>query len=53
MDGGSTDTYTGLPQHIKAAIRVLETARPLGRPDEPFGWETELSVAPWAIHVAG
>lgn len=36
-----------------AGLDVLETARPLGRPDEPFQWETELTVAPWAIYVAG
>jgi SAM-dependent methyltransferase len=25
--------------------------RPLGRPDEPFGWISELKVAPWRIDV--
>jgi SAM-dependent methyltransferase len=36
-----------------AGLRVLETARPLGRADEPFDWVTETAVAPWAIHVMG
>ena len=36
-----------------AGLELLETARPLGRPDEPFPWTTERTVAPWAIHVAG
>ena len=36
-----------------AGLRVLETARPLGRADEPFDWVTETVVAPWAIHVMG
>lgn len=36
-----------------AGLRVLETARPLGRDDQPFDWVTETEVAPWAIHVMG
>lgn len=36
-----------------AGLDVLETARPLGRPDEPFAWVSETEVAPWAIHVMG
>jgi SAM-dependent methyltransferase len=36
-----------------AGLRVLETARPLGREDEPYDWVTETTVAPWAIHVMG
>lgn len=36
-----------------AGLEVFETARPLGRPDEPFAWVTETTVAPWAIHVMG
>ena len=36
-----------------AGLQVLETARPLGRADEPFAWVSETTVAPWAIHVMG
>ncbi len=36
-----------------AGLRVLETARPLGRPDDGYAWVSETAVAPWAIHVLG
>lgn len=45
------DDYAAL--FAAAGLDVLETARPRGRPEEPFHWETELAVAPWAIYVAG
>jgi SAM-dependent methyltransferase len=34
-----------------AGLELLETHRPLGRPDEPFAWTTELDVAPWTLYV--
>ena len=36
-----------------AGLRVLETARPLGRTDDGYAWVSETAVAPWAIHVMG
>lgn len=36
-----------------AGLALLETHRPLGRPDEPYPWGTELTVSPWALYVAG
>ncbi|CAN5701740.1 hypothetical protein BH23GEM9_BH23GEM9_20070 [soil metagenome] len=34
-------------------LALLETHRPLGRPDEPYPWATELHVSPWALYVCG
>ncbi len=45
------DDYRAMAE--AAGLRVLETARPLGREDEPYAWVTETTVAPWAIHVMG
>ena len=36
-----------------AGLEVLETHRPLGRPDEPYAWQTELDVSPWLLYVLG
>jgi SAM-dependent methyltransferase len=35
----------------RAGLELLATHRPLGRADEPYAWDVELSVSPWAIHV--
>ena len=43
------EDYRSLAGH--AGLAVAEIHRPLGRADEPFGWVTETSIAPWAIHV--
>lgn len=32
-----------------AGLRVLECLRPLGYPDEPVAWVSELEVSPWAL----
>jgi SAM-dependent methyltransferase len=37
----------------RAGLRLLETHRPLGRPDEPFDWVNETRVSPWVIYVTG
>lgn len=37
--------------YLEAGLTLLETHRPLGRPDEPFHWLTETRVSPWAIYV--
>ncbi|HSK19663.1 MAG TPA: class I SAM-dependent methyltransferase [Longimicrobiales bacterium] len=34
-----------------AGLDVLEMHRPLGRPDEPYAWQTELHTSPWLLYV--
>jgi ubiquinone/menaquinone biosynthesis C-methylase UbiE len=34
-----------------ARLRVLEKYEPLGREDEPYSWQSETKIAPWAIYV--
>jgi len=36
-----------------AALVPLETARPLGRADEPHPWVSETRIAPWVVYVLG
>lgn len=45
------DDYRAMAE--AAGLRVLETARPLGRADDGYAWVSETAVAPWAIHVMG
>lgn len=35
----------------EARLRPIRTHRPLGRPDEPYAWVSETTVAPWVIYV--
>ncbi len=35
----------------RAKLRVIETHNPLGKPNEPYEWVNETSIAPWVIHV--
>jgi ubiquinone/menaquinone biosynthesis C-methylase UbiE len=37
--------------YARAGLRVLEAHRPLGRPDEPYVWIAETTVAPWVVYV--
>lgn len=37
----------------QAGLEVLEMHKPLGKPEEPFDWVNETSVAPWTIYVLG
>ncbi|MBI5434784.1 MAG: methyltransferase domain-containing protein [Planctomycetes bacterium] len=37
----------------RAGLELLETHRPLGRPDEPQRWVSETTVAPWSLYVLG
>lgn len=37
----------------QAGLQVLQMQRPLGRPEEPYDWVSETTVAPWAIYVLG
>jgi hypothetical protein len=32
-------------------MRLVEECRPLGRADEPWPWEAELTIPPWVIYV--
>jgi SAM-dependent methyltransferase len=34
-----------------SGLHLSALHRPLGRADEPYQWQSELSVAPWVIHV--
>jgi SAM-dependent methyltransferase len=34
-----------------AQLAVLEEAKPLGRPEEPYEWVSETAVPPWVIYV--
>ena len=34
-----------------AGLDLIACHRPLGREDEPYQWQAELSVAPWVIYV--
>jgi SAM-dependent methyltransferase len=35
-----------------AGLEPVETHLPLGREGEGYAWDTELRIAPWAVHVA-
>ncbi|MBK8127713.1 MAG: hypothetical protein IPK53_01875 [bacterium] len=39
--------------YAQAGLQVLELHRPLGKPEEPFAWKSETTVAPWTIYVLG
>ena len=34
-----------------AGLKVVATYAPLGKPEEPYQWKSELTVAPWLIYV--
>ena len=34
-----------------ASLKLLETHRPLGKPEEPYQWINEIRIAPWIIYV--
>jgi SAM-dependent methyltransferase len=36
-----------------ARLELLASHRPLARVDEPYAWQSELSIAPWVIYVLG
>ncbi|HET8648193.1 MAG TPA: class I SAM-dependent methyltransferase [Vicinamibacteria bacterium] len=39
--------------YARAGLQALATCRPLGRPEEPYPWVSETTVAPWVIYVLG
>ena len=34
-----------------ARLEIMNVYMPLGKPEEPFGWVCETSMAPWVIYV--
>ena len=37
----------------QAGVTLLATYLPLARPEEPYAWISETSIAPWVIYVLG
>jgi len=37
----------------RAGLGVEAAYHPLGRPEDPFDWVSEMTVAPWSIYVLG
>ena len=37
----------------QARLTPEVTYRPLGRPEDPFEWVSEVTISPWAIYVLG
>jgi SAM-dependent methyltransferase len=37
----------------RSGLRLIETHRPLAKPDEPHAWVSETTIAPWVIYVLG
>jgi SAM-dependent methyltransferase len=37
----------------RAGLVPIETCRPLGKPNEPYPWVSETTIAPWVIYVLG
>jgi tRNA-Thr(GGU) m(6)t(6)A37 methyltransferase TsaA len=40
-----------LETYRRAGLVPIRTLRPLGRPEEPFAWVNETTIAPWVIYV--
>jgi len=36
-----------------SGLDLVASHKPLGRENEPYRWESELSIAPWVIYVLG
>ena len=47
----SGDDYQSV--YERAGLSVEATYRPLGRPDDPFDWVSEMTISPWVIYVLG
>ncbi len=47
----SADDYRSA--YERAGLAVESTYRPLGRPDDPFDWVSEMTISPWVIYVLG
>lgn len=35
----------------RSGLEITETHKPLGRPEEPIDWVSEMQIAPWTIYV--
>jgi SAM-dependent methyltransferase len=35
----------------EAGLKLVETVKPLGLPEEPYEWINETSIAPWVVYV--
>src|SRR5579864_1046479 len=35
----------------RSGLEVLASYRPLGKPEEPYPWVNETTIAPWVIYV--
>lgn len=42
-----------LDVYQKAGLELVDTYRSLGRKNEDYPWETELTIAPWVVYVLG
>jgi len=56
VDGRPVVDLIWYPEDYRAlfaasSLEVVAEHRPLGRPDEPHGWVSETTVAPWVIYV--
>ncbi len=47
----SGDDY--LRVYEEAGLTTEATYRPLGLPEDPFDWVSEMTISPWAIYVLG
>jgi hypothetical protein len=45
----SHDAYLDVYAH--AALAPIATHRPLARPEEPYPWVSETTIAPWVVYV--
>ena len=37
--------------YLKSGLHLIATNRPLGLSNEPYGWVSETSIAPWVIYI--
>jgi len=37
--------------YARSGLRVIETRKPLGNENDPYGWINETRIAPWVIYV--
>jgi SAM-dependent methyltransferase len=37
----------------RSGLEVVASYKPLGKPDEPYPWVNEMTIAPWVIYVLG
>jgi SAM-dependent methyltransferase len=47
----SGDDYRSVYERVGLSVEAIY--RPLGRPEDPFDWESEMTISPWVIYVLG